>query len=693
MPLRAGAIPSLINGVSQQGPSLRHPTQGDEQINFISSVASGLERRPPTQHVARLMDSPADAPFVHEFARDLTEQFVVVISGGTIRVFSLIDGSEATVSVPDGTGYLTTTSAARDAFSAVTFGDFTFIVNKEQVVAMSATTAPGSLAGTVQAFEDLPASPANGSIYKVIGDARDDFTSYYVKFDTDAYIEWIAPGIPFEFDLTTMPHVLLNNGDGTFTFEQGEWWDREAGDEDSAPDPSFVGKAIKDVFFVRGRLAVVAGESVITSRSSGDEGGFFSFWPRSVQSSLDTDPIDLDTPSGRASLLQFGVPFARTAVVFSRLGQFLLTATQTMTPETTDIVLATEFESLPNAKPVGLGKDLYFAVDNGSHVTIREYFVGRDDQDSANDATDVSAHVPRYIPEGVHRLAAASNLNTLLVLTSGEADALYTYTFFWEGDQRAQAAWSKWKLGAGADIRSVFTFGSRGFFTVDREDGLYLEHVDWNADPSTTDLGVTVHLDRRARVQGVYDAGTDKTTWTLPYATDGTPEVVLSEDWSEQMGVSPSISVASTTTLEAAGDWSANDAYIGLPYESRYRFSEQFVRSRPPANAAGAAGVAQSGRLQLRHLTVRFRRTGMFRIEVSGPGRDTSTQIFSAPVPAEASAAKLDDRKVLHSGDFSAAVLGRSSDVSIDVIADSWLPATFLSAQWVGMFTGKRTTS
>ena len=46
-----GSIPNLFNGVSQQTPALRLPTQGTEQLNLYPSLVQGLVKRPPMEIV------------------------------------------------------------------------------------------------------------------------------------------------------------------------------------------------------------------------------------------------------------------------------------------------------------------------------------------------------------------------------------------------------------------------------------------------------------------------------------------------------------------------------------------------------------------------------------------------------------------------------------------------------------------
>ena len=55
MSLVSSTIPNLINGVSQQPPEIRLPSQCEVQENGISSVVNGLEKRPGTEHVKKLL--------------------------------------------------------------------------------------------------------------------------------------------------------------------------------------------------------------------------------------------------------------------------------------------------------------------------------------------------------------------------------------------------------------------------------------------------------------------------------------------------------------------------------------------------------------------------------------------------------------------------------------------------------------
>lgn len=126
MSLSTRIIPSLLNGISRQPAIMRSPDQTDDEVNTWGSFALGLGRRPPTIHVADLGVSGIEDAFIHSINRDSAERYLVVVKGGTVRVFDAMTGVEKTVTTPYGAAYL---AGAAGVFKAVTVADYTFIVN------------------------------------------------------------------------------------------------------------------------------------------------------------------------------------------------------------------------------------------------------------------------------------------------------------------------------------------------------------------------------------------------------------------------------------------------------------------------------------------------------------------------------------------------------------------------------------
>jgi len=141
MALISQSIPNLINGVSQQPPSLRLNTQAELQENGLSSVVSGLSKRPCTEYVADLGTiSNLDKAFIHTIRRDENEFYSMVVdTAGTIRVFDK-DGVSKTVT-NNASSYLNGLTDPSKELAAVSIADATFIVNKNTTVAKDTTTS------------------------------------------------------------------------------------------------------------------------------------------------------------------------------------------------------------------------------------------------------------------------------------------------------------------------------------------------------------------------------------------------------------------------------------------------------------------------------------------------------------------------------------------------------------------------
>ena len=115
--------------------------------------------------------------------------------------------------------------------------------------------------------------------------------------------------------------------------------------------------------------------------------------------------------------------------------------------------------------------------------------------------------------------------------------------------------------------------------------------------------------------------------------------------------------------------------YAGIPYNFRYRFSEQFVKSNDNS--------INSGRLQMRNFEISYDKTGGFSVEVSplphdSRLRDVNTKEFTGVIVGSS----LAGTKLLDTGVFRVPVYCNSKDVRITVNSESWYPLALQSADW-----------
>jgi hypothetical protein len=174
-------IPNLLNGVSQQPANLRFPTQAEVQENAYSSVVDGLGKRPPTEHLAKIISGGAGDAFIHTIDRgDGSDSYIVVLRDNSIKVFNQ-DGAEQVVNTPSGTAYLDLTvgqvgAGVATAFKAVSIADFTFIVNVHKTVTLQ--SGAGNLS-PAQANESIVwvRQGAYSTKYQINGTATSTFIS------------------------------------------------------------------------------------------------------------------------------------------------------------------------------------------------------------------------------------------------------------------------------------------------------------------------------------------------------------------------------------------------------------------------------------------------------------------------------------------------------------------------------------
>ena len=142
--LASYTIPNLIQGTSLQPDAQRDPTQGEKQINGMSSLAEGLRKREGTKCIKKVSTSTFGDVFFHQILRDSGEKYLVVIGKTAIKVFDL-DGDEKTVNAATNAyNYLNSVVSAKTDIRAATIADFTFISNTKAVPAMTSDTAPAT---------------------------------------------------------------------------------------------------------------------------------------------------------------------------------------------------------------------------------------------------------------------------------------------------------------------------------------------------------------------------------------------------------------------------------------------------------------------------------------------------------------------------------------------------------------------
>ena len=560
--------------------------------------------------------------------------------------------------------------------------------------------------GTVDTISDLPTKAEHGFIVKIVGAAATGADDYYVKFVANTgsgfghgvWQETVAPAIQYLFDATTMPHVLVRETDGTFTFRKFTWSGRVAGDAITAPNPSFVGSTIQNVNLFRNRLALLADENVILSAAD----AYDRFWPESVQTVVDSDPIDLSAGSRKINLLTSSLAFADVLLVFSRNGQFRLSGgnavAASLTPKTATITQVTAFEMSQAVDPVIVGRTMYFPVPRGEYGGLREFFLP-DASGPVPTSEEVTAAVPRFLPSDLSNLIATAAEEAVYAVSKSQPRRIYLYKFLFQGDDKLQSAWSYWEFNAGKSVIGIDLIDSDLYAVVQYSDAVYLERIVTH--PDAVDAGTTVEmlLDRKTTeascsVALTTPSGLDtQSTITLPYPinTSTSNMAVVGRFFAgNTLQHGQVVQVLSSTaaggaggngTLTVRGDLTGAEFFVGELYGMLYEFSTQYLKEQPPG---GGMAVIAGPKLQLRTWTMLFDKSSSFSIKVTPRGRDTQTYPYTG--------FEIGDQEVslgelaLRTSKFRVPVMAQNIEAKIEVVSSSPLPCRLQSAEWEGWY-------
>lgn len=542
-----------------------------------------------------------------------------------------------------------------------------------------------------QRFTDLPVVGKNGYIVKVYGDEGADIDDYYLVFATDTgddygsgyWKETVAPGIQTKFDAATMPHVLERKSDGSFEFKRVDWGVREVGTEETAPWPSFTGRKITDIFYDRNRLCFLADDTVCMSRAR----NLFTFFRETVTTLLDSDPIDVRATGSKVSTLQYAIPFNKQVVIFSDLNQFAIEDEDLLASKPPFVKEVTAYSLDSGAKPVAIGKTVYFAARAGQHTHLMEYYIVPETE--ATDASDVSKHVPTYIPKDTFKLAASPASDTLLMLNRTIRNRVYVYKYYWQQDQKMQSSHSYWEFDENAVVMNVDFIGSNAYFLIQYPDGVYLEALDFGEWVAPAGEEFIPRIDRivaEDRCSVAYDMNTGRTTITLPYVPNPETVVILSRPPKVTTEAYTVFDVTDVTgnTVTVKGDLTGQPFYAGHDYAFIYEFSEPVMKGQPANGGLAALGA---GRLQLSKWSVNYANTGYFRAVVQPKNRQPYTYVFTGKTIGTSTAVV--GGQGLSDGVFSFRVNAKSDRVTITLINDTYLPSYYTSAEWEGRFERK----
>lgn len=557
----------------------------------------------------------------------------------------------------------------------------------------------------------LPTSCENGVVMKVSNLDEAEGDDYYVEFKvtqggstvgTGIWEETVKPGIKTHIDPDTMPHVVIREADGTFTFRSlneadkaGEdlyWVKRQVGDDETNPFPSIVGKKITGLGFFRNRLVILSGSNVLCSQP----GSYFNLFRVSVLAQTDGDSIDLASGSTRPVDLRFALGDQQGLMLFSSSTQFMLTSdADQFGPVTAALKRFSTYDMNPEISPVETGISYVFVDQNQSSSKVTEMVATSVDNRPA--VADLSRTAPNYVPASLRSMISSSSASHISFLGEQDRTKLKVFRFFNNSGERVLASWMEWLLPGPCTFQA--TDQDILYLVTEQANGICLSTVSLLSDVEGTAINSS-GLPYEYRL----DLFTDSPTLTYDSASEKTrvffkdgaydpslePVVVVNDSATERGSVyiNPPAYNSGGWYVEIPGDRTgAVKVVLGYSYEYRLELPV-FYRK-----ASGQDGRSQSDVINIPRVTrmvIQSNDTGPYGATVSVLGRPSKTYTFEQAV---ANTYLANSEPIPELIDNVIPVYGKGTDSKVTISSRTPFPLSLVAATWYGIYSNRGITA
>jgi len=583
---------------------------------------------------------------------------------------------------------------------------FTFSTPEKQL--MNITT------DEVNNITDLPTQCKEGYIVR-IANTDSDFDDYWAKFvtatkgvdGTGAWEETRIPGGYHSINVRRMPHVMRRRSDGEFVVSPFEWSNREVGDDNTNPPPSFIGQKINNIILFRNRLGLLSDENVILSQA----GKFSNFWNGSALAQVDNDPIDISAASTKPAVLYEAIEVGEGLLCFSQNQQHLLsTDSEVFGPNTARFNLVGTYRFSRDAGVFSLGSTVAFMNNSGLYSRAIEMTdISRSKQSKT---VELSKPVSQLMPSNLNRIADSQDNNFAMYSTKNSRD-IWVYRYFDDDGERRQSAWFRWNIPGLMlyhfiieDVYYTVSWSYSDSFIggnkviacqrYDLKDTLSTSLVGKSYDDTETKF--EAHLDNyRIAFPGdlQYYEHIDRTYFKAPIIYYNDRKLVayaLSANVpQEESGVEFNlIGSAIEITVEQdslgtwytlPGDWSYSRLMIGYEYEMKVEFPTIYPTKTSSTLTSRTTITDTRSDLTIHRVKLNFGQTGVYNAKLTRFGREDYEEMYECKTMDSyvANEVAFDQRKTQ-----TVPVYARNKDFILTLTSSHPSPATLHSMEWEG---------
>ena len=690
---------NYISGVSKEDFELLQINDYNFVLNRSKQVAMTLQQSPAITHEALIIVRIASYDSKYSITLDGTEYNFTTPATGNVSIKTIVDGIAGVIP---------------SSFTTIKTSNVIHI-RKTNSTDFSIEAKGGLNSSSIEAFKDsvrdvadLPGSCIDDMVLKVNNLDNNAGGEYYVKFVVKAtgaskgvgsWEETVGPNLNNNIDADTMPHAIIRESDGTFTFraleesqKDGEdlyWVERRVGDNSSNPLPSCVGQKITGMSFLRNRLVLLAGTNVICSQPS----NFFNLFRVSAITTSEGDAVDLAAGSLKPVSLRYAIGDQLGLLIFAEHAQFMLNSEgDTFGPTSAQLKSFSSLTINPKISPVDTGTSIIYTDANQGFSAVTEMIVTS--VDNRPQKADLSRTAPNYVPGELQSMVANSSATMVSLLGTANKKELYIFKYFNNGNERVLASWIRWLMPGDCLLQA--TDHDKYYFVTVQENGVCLSTCTVLVDVEGTAInqnGISYEyrMDLFENTLTVaYNNTNDTTRVFFPsgvYDSTLIPVVIVDDTATERgvLYINPTHgNNGSSDYVEVPGDrTTANQITLGYQYEMTVGIPRFYRRAAQPGGNI-ESDLINIPRIQ--RVVVQSTDSGPFKASVSLKGRTTKTYEFPQTIANEYLANTVPLPEII---DNTIPVYGKGTDAEVTLSSNTPFPLSFIAATWFGVYANR----
>lgn len=214
---------------------------------------------------------------------------------------------------------------------------------------------------------------------------------------------------------------------------------RTAGDEDSAPDPYFLERSITHLDTFQDRLVVVSGNAVSMSAV----GDYFRFYPNSVVTVADNDPLEISATGAETDSVRAGVRFDKGLILFGTAKQYALDGRQLIKPGQASMVEISAHEDAVDTSPILVGDTVFFARTRDGMTRVSNMTYGNVAESLR--AEEITSPFKDWIGGSPLQLLGVTSPNYVVVRSSGDRSSIHLYRYLTSNGEGIFQSWFQFK--------------------------------------------------------------------------------------------------------------------------------------------------------------------------------------------------------------------------------------------------------